>query len=57
MIITSFEESNGSKYSRPSDYQLYNNYPNPFNPETIIEYKVPKTGQVKLAILMFLARK
>jgi hypothetical protein len=34
----------------PAEYELFNNYPNPFNPETIIEYKVPKTGQVKMAI-------
>jgi hypothetical protein len=67
MVITSLEEPSNYTTLSPSDFQLENNYPNPFNPETIIEYKVPKTGQVKLAIfnvlgqkvktLVFLARK
>lgn len=34
----------------PSKFSLKQNYPNPFNPETIIEFDVPKTSQVKIEI-------
>ena len=34
----------------PSEYSLSNNYPNPFNPKTIIEYSVPKEGLVTLKV-------
>ena len=39
-----------------TDYELGNNYPNPFNPTTTIEYAVPVSGQVKLAIYDVLGR-
>ncbi len=34
----------------PGTYQLSQNYPNPFNPETKINYAVPVSGNVKLAV-------
>lgn len=33
-----------------ADYRLYNNYPNPFNPSTIIKYSVPKESFVTIKI-------
>ncbi len=38
-------------------FALSNNYPNPFNPETTIEYFVPKTADVSLAIYNTLGQK
>jgi ligand-binding sensor domain-containing protein len=32
------------------NYELYNNYPNPFNPITIFKYQLPKAGNVILKI-------
>lgn len=34
----------------PGEFKLYNNYPNPFNPETNIKFDLAKTGQVNLTI-------
>lgn len=34
----------------PSGYALSQNYPNPFNPTTKINFSIPKSGNVKLAI-------
>ena len=34
----------------PLDYVLFQNYPNPFNPTTAIQFQVPKTSDVKIAV-------
>ena len=34
----------------PHELKLHPVYPNPFNPQTTIEYEVPGAGQVQLAI-------
>jgi hypothetical protein len=33
-----------------SDYKLYNNYPNPFNPSTKIKFDIPEISDVKLSV-------
>ncbi len=56
-VIVSVEDPATRETTLSYDYQLLQNYPNPFNPETIIEYQVPKMGQVKLVIYNTLGQK
>ncbi|MFA5404123.1 MAG: S8 family serine peptidase [Ignavibacteria bacterium] len=34
----------------PGEYKLFNNYPNPFNPNTVIKFNLMKAGDVKLNV-------
>ena len=43
--------------SVPSRYVLENNYPNPFNPSTIIQFDLPVSSQVRLDIYNVLGQK
>jgi alpha-N-arabinofuranosidase len=38
------------------DYCLYPNYPNPFNPKTVIQYELPKTEHVTLRVVDIMGR-
>jgi hypothetical protein len=40
----------------PETYVLSQNYPNPFNPETIINFQLPKSGNVKLIVYDILGK-
>lgn len=41
----------------PSEYELSNAYPNPFNPTTTIEYLIPKEAHVNLQVFDLLGRR
>ncbi len=41
----------------PSEYELRQNYPNPFNPTTMVEFRLPKAGQVTLDIFNVIGQK
>lgn len=36
--------------SNPDEYKLYNNYPNPFNPTTVLSYSLPQSSFTTLKI-------
>jgi len=43
--------------SIPSEFALFQNHPNPFNPTTIINYQIPMTSNVELSIYNLLGQK
>ncbi len=52
ILVTDVEEIT----ELPVNYSLSQNYPNPFNPVTNINYSIPKTGNVKLAVYNLLGQ-
>lgn len=53
VTIYSKEQENGTPASvaEENGYELYENYPNPFNPTTTIRYYVPELSHVRLSII------
>jgi len=51
--ITGVEEIN----SLPETHELIKNYPNPFNPETVIEYRISEKSRVEIHVYDTLGRK
>jgi hypothetical protein len=46
----------GSNQPAPTEFRLMRNYPNPFNPETRIEYHLPKSCRVRLSVMNMLGQ-
>lgn len=40
----------------PTEYGISDNYPNPFNPTTLIKYQIPEAGLVKLIVYDLLGK-
>ncbi len=46
----------GESHQPIKDFVLFDNYPNPFNAQTIIEYQLPQAGHVKLVVYNLLGQ-
>jgi len=53
--ITSIKEISGENI--PFVYSLYQNFPNPFNPETSIRFDIPESGIVNLSVYNLLGER
>ena len=52
-VITSIENTKEDRM--PTDFSI-SNYPNPFNPETTINYTLPESGNIQVKIFDVLGR-
>ena len=48
--LTSITAVENDNLTSPNNFILYQNHPNPFNPNTILNYSIPKSSQVSLKI-------
>jgi len=52
-----YTEINDTENPLPVDFELAQNVPNPFNPQTVISYTLPKSENVSLTVYDILGRK
>jgi hypothetical protein len=54
--VTAIDVSRDQGYVRPEQFELRQNYPNPFSSTTSIEYLLPTAGHVRLTVMDLLGR-
>ena len=55
-LVPNVNSIGGISKEVPGSFTLYNNYPNPFNPSTIIPFDLPQSAHVKLKVYDALGR-
>ena len=53
---TAINEQDNNLADIPDDFKLFNNYPNPFNPETKIMFNLPKSTKVRITVYDIVGR-
>lgn len=56
-LVVEMTTSNESEGALPQEYSLKHNYPNPFNPSTVINYELPQNSEVQLEVFDISGRK
>lgn len=58
ILVTGVNDfSNFAKIDMPNEFRIARNYPNPFNPETTINYFIPHSGNIQIEIYNILGKK
>jgi len=55
-MVTTFVAQGPNGDAVPTGFSLYDNYPNPFNPTTIIRYQIPAGSNVSIRVFDMLGR-
>ncbi len=55
--FTAPQRFNKEDFRIPESFELYHNYPNPFNPTTTIRFDLPEDNNVKLEVFNILGQK